>query len=367
MRIQNLMPAVVAAVLAGCGTVTPSSLQTVEHRVAVTSTAPAMRGQTAQLYVREVMPADSRSRPAVLFVHGAGTPAEVSFDSRMEDYSWMRQVARAGFDVFSVSLTGYGGSTRPAAMNDPCNIVKGQQAQYVPAPCAPTYPSPITTMSSDWNDMDAVVDHIRRLRGVDRVSMVAWSQGGPRVTGYVALHPGKVDRIVVLAPAYNRTGMTGEPTPLPALPDGPMTVQSRQDFITNWDRQVGCTGQYTPAAAAAIFDELLQSDPVGAKWGAGVRRAPAVPTWGFNRETVANVRTPYLMVSGIHDKQVPPDRVRELYEDLGSPNKVLLDLGCASHNAMWESNRHLLYQATIDWLRDGKLGGVSQGVVRMGY
>jgi fermentation-respiration switch protein FrsA (DUF1100 family) len=73
------------------------------------------------------------------------------------------------------------------------------------------------------------------------------------------------------------------------------------------------------------------------------------------------------MVAGIHDKQVPPDRVRELYEDLGSPNKALLDLGCASHNAMWESNQHLLYQATIDWLRDGKAGGVSQGVVRMGY
>ena len=367
MRIQNLMPAAIAAVLAGCGTMMPSSLQTTEHRVAVTSTAPSMRGQAAQLYVREVMPANSGKKPAVLFVHGAGTPAEVSFDSRMEDYSWMRQVARAGFDVFSVSLTGYGGSTRPAAMNDPCNIVKGQQAKYVSAPCAPTYASPITTMSSDWNDIDAVVEHIRRLRGVDRVSMVAWSQGAPRVTGYAALHPGKVERIVVLAPSYNRTGMSREPTTLAALPDGPMTVQSRQDFIANWDRQVGCKDQYTPAAAAVIFDEMLQSDPVGAKWGAGVRRAPAVPTWGFNREMVANVRTPYLMVAGIHDKQVPPDRVRELYEDLGSPNKVLLDLGCASHNAMWESNRHLLYQATIDWLRDGKAGGVSQGVVRMGY
>jgi pimeloyl-ACP methyl ester carboxylesterase len=96
----------------------------------------------------------------------------------MEDYSWMRQVARAGFDVFSVSLTGYGGSTRPAAMNDPCNIVKGQQATYVPAPCAPTYASPITTMSSDWNDIGAVVEYIRRQRGVDRVPMVGRSQGG---------------------------------------------------------------------------------------------------------------------------------------------------------------------------------------------
>lgn len=137
MRFQNLASVVLAALLAGCTTLLPGSLQGSEHRVPVTSTAPAMRGQTAHLYVREVMPAGSGRKPAVLFVHGAGTPAEVSFDSRVEDYSWMRQVARAGFDVFSASLAGYGGSTRPAPMNDPCNIVKTQQARYVPAPCAP--------------------------------------------------------------------------------------------------------------------------------------------------------------------------------------------------------------------------------------
>lgn len=43
-----------------------------------------MAGQEARLYVREVAPADvGAGRPStgvVLFVHGAGTPAEVSFD-----------------------------------------------------------------------------------------------------------------------------------------------------------------------------------------------------------------------------------------------------------------------------------------------
>jgi pimeloyl-ACP methyl ester carboxylesterase len=356
-----------AAALAACGTMTPGGLQTTDHRVPVASTAPAMRGQPAQLYVREVMPAGSARLPVVLFIHGAGTPAEVSFDSRMEDYSWMRQVARAGFDVFSVSLTGYGGSTRPPPMNDPCNIVKAQQAAYVPAACAPNHRGPITTMSSDWNDIDAAVEYVRRLRGVERVSLVGWSQGGPRITGYTLLHPAKVERIVVLAPAYNRTGVAREPNPLPPYAEGAMSVQSRKDFIANWDRQVGCAGQYQPAAANAIFDEMLQSDAVGATWGAGVRRAPTVPTWGFNKETVANVKTPFLMVTGIHDKQVAPELVHQLYEDLGSPNKVLVDLACSSHNAMWETHRDMLYQATIAWLRDGKVNGIDRGVMRMGY
>lgn len=92
-----------------------------------------------------------------------------------------------------------------------------------------------------------------------------------------------------------------------------------------------------------------------------------VPTWGFNKEAVARVKTPYLMVAGIHDKQVVPERVRELYDDLGSTDKVLIDLGCSSHNAMWEKNRKFLYDATVQWLREGRVNDRSSGVVRMGY
>src|SRR4030095_11072584 len=105
-----------------------------EHQVDVTSTAPSMQGQPVQLYVREVAFSGSSPLPVVLFIHGAGTPAEVSFDSGMDDYSWIRQVARAGFDVFSVSLVGYGRSTRPPHMTDPCNIAQAQQGGHVVAP-----------------------------------------------------------------------------------------------------------------------------------------------------------------------------------------------------------------------------------------
>jgi pimeloyl-ACP methyl ester carboxylesterase len=362
-----LLVTITFAALAACGSSNDSGEpQTMEHSVSVTSTAPSMMGQTALLYVREVK-SGGVAQPAVVFVHGAGTPAEVSFDSRMDDYSWMRQVARAGFDVFSVDLTGYGRSTRPAPMADPCNIAKAQQPGYVPAPCEPTYRAPITTMTSDWNDIGQVVDYVRRLRGVERVSLVGWSQGGPRVTGYAAQNPAKVDRIIVLAPAYNREGLAAQPDPLPAYNDGPMSVQSRKDFIANWDRQVGCPEQYDPSAASTIFDEMLESDPVGATWGEGVRRAPMVPTWGFNKAAVAQVKTPYLMITGEYDKQVPPQRVQDLYEYLGSESKVLMDLACSSHNAMWEKNRNLLYDATVQWLRNGTLNGMTSGVVRAGY
>src|SRR3954469_9349053 len=84
------------------------------------------------------------------------------------------------------------------------------------------------------------------------------------------------------------------------------------------DRQVGCPDQYNKAAAEVVWKKMLESDPVGATWGTGVRRAPQVTTWGWNRAAVAKVQAPTLMVAGAHDKQVRPERVKELYTDLGS-------------------------------------------------
>ena len=155
-----------------------------------------------------------RDRRVVLFVHGAGTPAEVAFDVPYQDYSWMAYLARAGFDVFAMDTTGYGRSTRPAPMNDPCNLAKERQARscrLIARRARRSYPHQLTTIASDWNDIDAVVDYIRALRHVEQVSLVAWSLGGPRAGGYAAQHPEKVQPLVLLAPAYNRTASAAPP------------------------------------------------------------------------------------------------------------------------------------------------------------
>ena len=65
-----------------------------------------------------------------------------------------------------------------------------------------------------------------------------------------------------------------------------MNTQSREEFDANWDRQVGCPDQYDRAAGDAVWSEMLASDPVGATWGTGVRRAPQTATWGWNQAVV---------------------------------------------------------------------------------
>jgi pimeloyl-ACP methyl ester carboxylesterase len=351
-------------------------LLTIDHYVRVKSIVPSIAGQPSQLYVRERAKAATPLRSAnladrvVLFVHGAGTPAEVAYDVPHQDYSWMAYLAKAGFDVFSMDTTGYGRSTRPPAMNDPCNLSQEQQKTFVPAflaaPCSPSYSRNVTTIASDWNDIDAVVDYIRALRHVDRVSLVAWSLGGPRAGGYAARHPEKVQKLVLLAPAYGRMGATDAPATVPAEGTA-MNTQSHDEFIANWDRQVGCSEQYDKVTAESIWTNMLESDPVGATWGPGVRRAPQTTTWGWNQSFVSKTQTPTLMIAGIHDKQVNPDRVRELFTDLGARQKVFIDLACSSHNAMWEKNHALLFRASLEWLSRGSVNGSQEGMLRLGY
>jgi pimeloyl-ACP methyl ester carboxylesterase len=347
----------------------------IDHYVGVRSTVPAIAGEESTLYVREVVRAGTALRGKatanrmVLFVHGAGTPGPVAFDAPYQDFSWMEYLARAGFDVFAMDMTGYGRSTRPAAMNDPCNLSNEQQLSLSPGgatePCAPSYPRQMTTIESDWNDLGAVVDHLLALRGVRQLSLISWSLGGPRVAGYTSQHPDKVQKLVLLAPAYTRDG-TGKPAQVPAN-GAAMNVQSRDDLAALWNLQVGCPGQYEQPTFNAIWTAMLETDPVGATWGPGVRRAPAVTSWGFNQSMVSALRTPTLMITGEHDKQVAPSRVRDLYADLGAIQRVLVDLACSSHNAMWEKNHVLLFKASLEFLTRGTVDGMEQGTVRLGY
>jgi pimeloyl-ACP methyl ester carboxylesterase len=344
--------------------------QTRDHMVTVTSGVPVIAGKKSKLYLRErALPEVMRKGAGdkvVLFVHGAGTPAEVSFDVPYQDYSWMGYLAKAGYDVFSVDMTGYGRSARPAPMNDKCNLSPEQQKTFG-ANCPQSYPGALTNIDSDWNDISAAVNFIRKLRHVKKLNLVAWSQGGPRAGGWTANHPDQVNKLILLAPAYNRAAKSEAPAVLPVA-GAVFNTQSHDEFIANWDRQAPCPGQYDSAAAASVWSEMLKSDPVGAGWTPAVRRAPIASSgWGWTQEKVKAMTTPTLMVSGINDKQVNPERVRDFYSDIGSSQKVFIDLGCSSHNAMWEKNHLLLFQASLEWLDKGTVNGQTNTMLKLGY
>ena len=344
----------------------------IDHYVSVKSTAPAMNGKIARIYVREVVQAGVAMRGpvpenrVVLFVHGAGTPAEVAFDVPYQDYSWMAYLANAGFDVFGMDMTGYGRSTRPEPMNDPCNLSREQQAQFVPAviaaPCAATFTQSATSPESDWDDIDGVVEYVRKLRGATRISLIGWSLGGPRAGGYASQHADKVSRLLLLSPAYRRAAPSQQPPSRAA-----MNTQSRAEFDANWDRQIGCPDQYDPIARNTVWTDMIASDALGAAWASGVRRAPNVGFRGWDASVVGKMQTPAMFVAPAHDVQALPKNVGDLMADYGAKEKILLDLACSSHNALWERNHLLLFSASLEWLSKGSVNGSREGTVRLGY
>ncbi|MBM3794140.1 MAG: hypothetical protein FJW31_08725 [Acidobacteria bacterium] len=79
------------------------------------------------------------------------------------------------------------------------------------------------------------------------------------------------------------------------------------------------------------------------------------------------MRTPGLFIAAALDKQALPERVRALHANDGASEKVLLDLGCTSHNALWERNHLLLFQASLEWFTKGTVNGKTSGETRRGY
>ncbi len=225
------------------------------------------------------------------------------------------------------------------------------------AALSPSYGHAMTTIASDWDDVGAAVDYIRALRRVERVSLVAWSLGGPRAGGYAARDPQKVNRLVLLAPAYARGASATAPAQVPA-PGAAFNTQSRADFDAQLGRQVACPNQVDPAAADSrvVGDAAVRSGRRHLGPGRAPRAADDHVGLGHGhrgQDADADADRPG------HARQagLPPCAPRSCTPISGAPQKVLVDLGCASHNAMWESNHLLLFRASLEWLTSGTVNG----------
>lgn len=340
---------------------------TIDRFVPHVSTVPANLGQTVGLFVREKAPASVQLAPSlkpqvVLFIHGGYSPSVVAYDLDYKDYSFMAALARAGFDAFAMTHTGYGASPKPM-MDDPCNVDAAFQHLLIPRVlkelCPPRYPFKLVSSRTEWDEIETVVRFIMELRKVDRVSLIGWSTGAPRAGGFAALHPDKVDKLVLYGPSPFFPG-DAPPEPMPE-PGAPMILQSWDTLMNKrWQADVRCEGQLDdPEVREVMWRELMTQDGLGAQWGpdgVGIMRAPNRMNFGW-RQNVARIKAPTLVLLGEFDNY---EQRRDSWKGLRVEHKVFIKVGCASHFMSYERARHVLHRAAREWLQSGTIEGATQ-------
>ncbi|HMJ30435.1 MAG TPA: alpha/beta fold hydrolase, partial [Xanthobacteraceae bacterium] len=199
MRSVYLLTAVIAAAFA-THVGAPQALAQTPKVVMEEMMVPSEPG--IEIYVRNKRPADMtafRPERTLLFVHGATYPAHTSFDLKLDGVSWMDYIAARGYDVYLLDIRGYGKSTRPREMDD-----------------KPDANAPVVRGVTAVKDISAVVDFILKRRSIPRLNLLGWSWGTTLMATYTTENPGKVERLVLYAPAWIRT------TPSLSRPAGPL-------------------------------------------------------------------------------------------------------------------------------------------------
>jgi pimeloyl-ACP methyl ester carboxylesterase len=293
-----------------------------------------------ELHLRNRHPAGLKDFPAgrvVLFVHGATFPASSTFDVDLPGGSWMQYVAERGYDVYSLDIRGYGGSTRPAAMSQP-----------------PEANPPFAGTREAVRDIAAAVDHILAERKVSQLTLVGWSWGTTTTAAFAAEQPSKVGRLVLFAPVWL----------------GVQSPQFKGAYRTSTRESVrafsiaGMPGakvdEIAPLANYNAWWAATQAtDPEGARQTPPVVRSPNgvlqdfAAIWAAGKTTYEpeKIRAPTLLVVGEWDAITPPAMAFGLYVRLsGARERRLVLMSEGTHFMAIEKHRGRLMREVQNFL-----------------
>jgi pimeloyl-ACP methyl ester carboxylesterase len=296
-----------------------------------------------ELFLRNESAEATKSFPerrTLLFVHGATFPGSSTFGVSPPlggSWSWMNFVALRGFDVYSLDIRGYGGSTRPAAMAQP-----------------PEANAPFADAKEAVRDISAAVDYILAQPGSRKPTLVGWSWGTTTTAAYAAEHPEKIDRLVLVAPVWL------------GLKPPPYQGAYR---VSTWEsaRAFAIAGMPKDKVDAisplenfnAWWKATLATDPEGAARSPPVVRSPNGVMRNFNESWAAGkptydpakIRAPTLLLVGDWDVITPPAMAQGLYEQLtNASERRLVRFSEATHFMIIEKHRLRLFREVQNFL-----------------
>jgi pimeloyl-ACP methyl ester carboxylesterase len=221
------------------------------------------------LFVREVCAAGPAVQPGVpiLLVHGARVPGIASFDLPVPGGSLAADLAEAGHPVYIMDVRGYGGSTRPAAME-----------REAAGP-------PLVRSAEVVRDLAVVVEWISERQGGRPIAALGWATGGQWLGHYATLYADSLSHLILDNSLYGTVpdhpslgrGSSLEDPQHPGQFNQAETPAYRYNtaasLVAGWDASIPLAEKaewYDPAVVAAYQVAALASDPTS-----GTRTPPS--------------------------------------------------------------------------------------------
>ena len=273
---------------------------------------------------------DKGKRPPVLFIHGSTFPSSLAFGFRMNNYSWMDDLALAGFDVFALDFLGYGDSDNYPGIINPNDEKEllGRGEDVV-------------------EDVNRAVEFILERTTSNKLFLIGHSWGGTVAGHYATIESAKIEKLVLFAPITQR--------------DGP----------TEWEVETNTFKDLTPDERIEQFlnaiptgEETTLEEDVLTKWGnewlnsdvSSINRQPASVRFpvGWEKDLYdcwngacffdpSKLNVPTLIVRGEWDNVFNSEDADGLLRQINTPLKRLLVIGKSTHVIHLEKPRFQLY------------------------
>lgn len=322
-----------------------------QSATATTSPRPALASQSwsidsdtsgIQLYLRNRRRTDIEvfgNERTVMLMHAATYAGDSLYDiAHGETGSFMDFLAMRGYDVYSVDVRGYGGSTRPPEM-------------LAPAEANPPAISTDTAIS----DLGSAISHIIEQNGLSRLNLIGMSWGGTVAGAYAARFPEYVNKLSLIAPQWidprsisiDAGGELGayrivsreaaRERWLGAAPDEQREALVPRELIEQWEKTTFGADDAAPyhAPNGVVQDRRDY-------WAAG--RAFYDP---------ADIKAPTLLIHGEWDRDVPLDAAQSYFLSLtGAAYKRWIEIGQATHMLILERHRGQAFDAITAFLEE---------------
>lgn len=260
------------------------------------STVPLERNG-CNLHLSKLQVAGSAPTKNILLIHGL-TYSSHEFDVDFGDYSFVKFLARKGYAVWRLDLSGYGQSD---ALADGFKINSDYAAE----------------------DINAAVDKIN----AGKIDLLGWSFGTVSVSKFATKHPEKVHKLILYAPIFNGLGAANV-----AEPFNKNTWEHAADDFQKLSNGSIDFDIVEPAVANTLLANCWKYDKDSSP--NGCRREI------FSSETVRlipmdKIKNPVLIIEGSRDAYINRAALSEVVKNLPTASEFI-EIEGGSHVVMIE-------------------------------